>query len=160
MNLNSALKNSGVTISEKTDTNSFIKVMQSVPYILQLFPDVKNMVDTIASYYNTLLSAESTLKSLQDDLSKAQDVLTKAKDSYDKQLNTPMAYMGKGTGEVAINPQPSLSFTYNVIVQAQNALDVAEDNVQKAIERVEDLKKKIDEAKQTFIKKLMSIKVS
>lgn len=160
MNLNSALKNSGVTISEKTDTNSFIKVMQSVPYILQLFPDVKNMVDTIASYYNTLLSAESTLKSLQDDLSKAQDVLTKAKDSYDKQLNTPMAYTGKGTGAVAINPQPSLSFTYNVIVQAQNALDVAEDNVQKAIERVEDLKKKIDEAKKTFIKKLMSIKVS
>lgn len=159
MTLFDSLSRHGISVSSSMDTKYIIKMMSKLPTIMGMFPEVSNMVNQLQSYLDKFNAAKQTLQSAREHVESMENNLEKAKDAYNMILNTPTAYVGKGTENVLINPLPTLNIYYTSILSAQKLLEQAEKALDKAEEKVDSISNTIDSYKEKFVEKLINIKV-
>lgn len=159
MTLMDSLSMQGIEISPSMAATTIIEYVNSLNSLKSLFPNVFSMINTLQSYVDKYNSAVKALDKAQEVVNNAQAKLEQAKDMYDMILNTPMAYIGAGTGTVSVSPLPSLTTYYAAITAAQKFLDQAEQSLEKARQKVDTINNQIENYKDLVVTKMMSIKV-
>lgn len=159
MTLMDSLSSQGIEISSAMSATTIIKYVSSLKSLVPVFPNVFSMINTLQSYVDNYQSAVKALDKAQSVVDNAQSKLNQAKDMYNMILNTPTAYTCPG----GLTPKPIVPTStvayYAAITAAEQFLDQAEKALEKARKKVQSIENQIEKYKDTFVNKLMSIKV-
>lgn len=158
MNIQEALKQQGIEVTQNMPTTLMITLLSNIPTFKAMFPGPFAMIDQLQAYLDSLNQAKDALVAAKNKVDMMQANLEKAKDMYDMILNTPTAYVGNGVGTVAIVPTATVAY-YTAIETAQKLLDQAEKALDKAQQKVDTLDAKVENYKEKIVNKFISTKV-
>lgn len=174
MNVKQLYEDRGVNLSKKMEPLSFVNSILSSPIIVSMFPQLQtaaSTINTLLTTYNNVKQAIEDAKTELDDAISTLESMEKsvddARSAYDKALQAPGAYNGKGTGEVVVTSTPVLQAAYKVIEEAQEKLKNQRDTVIPKIEekiaalekQADDLMKDMTEQINSYVSDLISAEV-